>query len=392
MRAPVRGGVRANPVLLLLGLSLTLPLASCDGSGGLPPAPTEIVRPVKTAKVSASGGVAEIELHGEVRASKPLDLAFKGLGGRLVELPVAGREGQEVMPGELLAEIDSRGFEAALNAAARSYEDARSVLDLARVEKERMEELKVVTPDLVSASMLQRTRDKLAQAEDRVATLEAEWERAEDRLENSSLRAPFAGVIVQCHVHELRDVEQGEPIVSLRNNSRVDVLVEVPEKLMSRLGDLEPDTIEAVASLPSRPGEAFPLEVREAAQNADPASGTYRLVLAMSRPEAGEGLPGMAAKVLISAQDGEVVDERVAIPAIAVVVDPEGRSYVWVVDTRTMVVHRRDVELGRLGGSDSVEILSGLAEGEVIVLAGVLQLSEGRRVRLWGNPAPSPAQ
>ncbi len=64
------------------------------------------------------------------------------------------------MKGELLAQIDPTGFESALQSAEGSLGEAYSVLDLARAEQERMEKMKGITPELVSDSMLERTREQ----------------------------------------------------------------------------------------------------------------------------------------------------------------------------------------------------------------------------------------
>jgi multidrug efflux pump subunit AcrA (membrane-fusion protein) len=47
-----------------------------------------------------------------------------------------------------------------------------------------------------------------------------------------------------------------------------------------------------------------------------------------------------------------------------------------------MTVHRREVTLGAVTGSESVEVTSGLRAGERIVVAGVSHLREGMKVRL----------
>ena len=54
-----------------------------------PPTATDIVRPVKTLVVSAPDATAAIELPGQVRSAQRIDLAFKEVSGRIVELPIS---------------------------------------------------------------------------------------------------------------------------------------------------------------------------------------------------------------------------------------------------------------------------------------------------------------
>ena len=57
-------------------------------------------------------------------------------------------------------------------------------------------------------------------------------------------------------------------------------------------------------------------------------------------------------------------------------------QYVWVVDPGEMTVHRREVGIGQVTGTGSLEILNGLEAGDRVVVAGVSHLSEGRKIRL----------
>ena len=80
---------------------------------------------------------------------------------------------------------------------------------------------------------------------------------------------------------------------------------------------------------------------------------------------------------------GGAFDNLVLIPAIAVVADPQGINHVWVVDPEQMTVKKTNVKIGRVSGSENVKILEGLEGGETIVVAGVLKLKDGMKVRLW---------
>jgi RND family efflux transporter MFP subunit len=287
------------------------------------------------------------------------------------------------MKGELLAQIDPNEFENALRSAESTLGDAYSMRDLARTENERMEKMKGINPDLVSDSMLERTREGLMQAETRLKSLEAKVIEAESRLEQSSLRAPFTGVIVRSLVKNSRDVKPGETIVSLRNISHLEVLVDAPETMMKAVQSTGLKSISALARFQTSPGKEFPLVVKGVARTPDPATGSYRIVLEMPKPKGLDLPPGTIGTVAISGKEPGIGKTRILVPAIAVLTDPAGRSYVWLVNPAELRVHRRDIQIGRLAGSDQIQVLDGLSGGERIAVAGVMHLSEGRQVRLW---------
>jgi RND family efflux transporter MFP subunit len=367
---------------------LLLATAAGCGDSGKPPPVADVVRPVKTLVVAVPGAGAGMELPGQVRASQRVDLAFKEVSGRIVELPIDGREGEEILKGGLLAQIDPVRFEAALRSAEGSLNEALSVLDLASAEDERMAKMKGINPGLVSATMLDRTREKLKQAEARVEDLEAKVEKAEDRLEDTSLRAPFAGVIVRRLVDNFQNVQAGEPVVSLQDITHLEVLVDAPESMMAAARELGPDSISAVGRFPSDPGEEYPLSLKQAARTADSVTKTYRVVLKMPTPEGGNLAPGMRGTVTVSGRGPGIRSGRILIPAVAVMTDPDGGDYVWLVNAAELRVHRRDIQMGRLAGSDQVQVLGGLEGGERIVVAGVMRLSKGQPVRLWEDQDP----
>lgn len=368
-------------------------VAGCDDADK-PPLVGDAIRPVKTLVVSAPapGTGAGIELPAQVRAARQTNLAFQEVGGQIVELPISGREGREVRKGELLAQIDPTGFEAALRSAEGSLGDAYSVLSLARAENERLEKMKGITPDLVSASMMERTRERLSQAQVRIDTLEAEVEKAEGLLEYSSLRAPFAAIVIRRLVENGQQVRADEPIVSLQDVAHLEVLVDAPAPTVEAALALRPEALSALARFPPAPGKEFPLTLKEATGSEDPVTGARRMVLEMPKPK-GIDLPtGTTGTVTLDGEAPGMGAEPVLVPAIAVVTDPDGRDYVWLVNEMELRVRRRDIRVGRLAGSDRIQVLSGLTGGERIVVAGVMHLAEGKQVRLWEDGAAGQAR
>jgi RND family efflux transporter MFP subunit len=369
-------------------LLLLATISGCYDAGEPPPI-ADRARPVKTLVVSAPSADASIELPGRVQAAQQVDLAFEGVGGRIVELPNAERERQQVLKGELLAQIDPKDFRTALADAEDNLREAYSVLDLAQAEEERMRKMKSINPDLVSASMLERTGKNLRQAEARIDSLEAAVEKAEASLENTSLRAPFDGIVIRSLVRDLQTVQAGQAILSLQDTGHLEVLIEGREALMAAIREAAPHGLSAIGRFPSQSDEAFPLTIKETASAPNPGTGASRLVLEMSKPKDIELPPGTTGTVSVGGEGSGMRLTPILVPAISVMTDPDGKNYVWLVDEAQLRAHRRDIQVGGLSGSDQIQVLTGLAGGERIVVAGVMQLSEGRLVRLWDEQQDS---
>ena len=129
------------------------------------------------------------------------------------------------------------------------------------------------------------------------------------------------------------------------------------------------------------PGRQFAARVTEVGVSAAQGGATFP-VTARLEEESNTVLPGMAAEVVFrfGARDGR---PRIRVPASAVLEDREGR-FAFVVEPAENglgTVHRREVTVGELG-SDGLEILSGLADGDRVVTAGVTKIQDGMTVRL----------
>lgn len=98
--------------------------------------------------------------------------------------------------------------------------------------------------------------------------------------------------------------------------------------------------------------------------------------------------PGMAAEVAIRATSGS---DRILVPPVAVVEDRRGR-FVFVVETGAAgvgVARCREVTVGDLRG-DGLEIVSGLAAGDLLITAGARRLEDGTEVLLPADAGAGP--
>ena len=130
------------------------------------------------------------------------------------------------------------------------------------------------------------------------------------------------------------------------------------------------------------PGKRYDLAIKEFSTEADPTTRSFRAVLSMVQPEEFQALPGMTAIVEVQYAAGvDVVGDRYVVPAVAVFADEAGASHVWLVDPQDNRVKKRAVETGKLMGTDSITIESGLEAGEVVAVTAVSRLREGMEVR-----------
>ena len=364
-----------NPLkTVFLTSLLALLLFSC-GKKEEEKAEVTAVRPIKLMTVGSALTGQTRKLPGTVRATDRVDLAFQ-VAGPLIELPV--KEGQPVKKGDLLAKIDPQDYETSLRNAKGTIAKAKAAVDYAVAEYKRYVKVKATDAGAVSDSVvnLKYTAQSVARAD--LQSAEAALAAAQDQLNYTQLRAPFTGVIARKYVDNYQEVTVKEPILSLQNMTDVEVLVDVPEMMMVPIRKTKPRVYADFAADPLR---LFELKIKEVALLADNLTQTYQIVLVMPAPTGIRILPGMTATVSIEFASVPVDESSIIVPAIAVWADDAGHPMVWVVDTKTMAVHRRAVTTGDLTGVDSIKVTEGLNPEEVIAISGVSKLQEGQVVR-----------
>jgi RND family efflux transporter MFP subunit len=347
---------------IVVGMSPILALLACTED---PPAPPPVVRPIKIVEIGEKAeGIREYP--GRIRAAQQVDMAFE-VQGRVIEF--VHPEGTFVEEGAVLARLDPRDYQNELQQSIARRNRAKTYLDRIALAHETRA---VSDQDLTNA-----------QAQLEVAAAEVKIRRK--ALDDTVLRAPFAGVMARKLVEDFANVQAKEPVLVFEDPSYLEIKVAVPERDMAARQALEETReeitarIEPQVEITSIPGRRFPGRLKEIATHADPSTRTYEATVVFDRPADVNVLPGMTAKVRVHLTAGE---EEVVIPAQATVADDDGRASVWLVDPATMTVRRQAVTLGELAG-DRVFVKEGLSSGDLVAVSGVAQLREGMAVRRW---------
>lgn len=314
-------------------------------------------RPVKVESVEAVDFV-ERDFAGMATADDAVNLAFK-IAGQIAGVDVS--KGDYVKRGQILARLDSRDVELQVAADKAQYERARSQFERTR---------RLLEHEAVS-------RQEYESAESAMVQARSTFENTSDLLSETTLRAPYAGVIERTYVDTYQRVTAGQTILRLVNPISTTVEFTMPERSLALLSD---SLTRFSVVFDNYPKVRFSARLHTYAKTASDASGfpvSLKIDKAAIAPY--NISPGMTCQVTISSADPHSAD--VAVPLTAIYAPAEGGEYVWVV-TEQNSVERRDVVLGEIFGRDRVVVESGLKVGERVVVAGVYRLREGERVKI----------
>ena len=349
-------------ISLMLGvavaLSLTGPLRAADP--GPPVVMTETVR-VRSASDLALAGAIEPRIR--------TDLGFP-ISGRLLSRPVS--VGDQVGAGAVLATLESETLSADVASAEANLRIAEAQLDNADRANAREEEL--VRRDVTSQAGLDAAAAALAVAQNNVDLARASLQQAEDRLDNATLKAPFAGVVLDASGEVGQVTGAGHPVVVLAKSELRDAVVDLPERMVSALA------VDALAEvvLELDPTIGTPGSVREIAPSADPVTRLVRVRIALEDPAPALRL-GSTIMVRFPGLSHAL---PTPVAAGAVMKGADGTAVWRVTDGGTV----QSVPV-RTGGSDAgrIAVIEGLSDGDVIVTSGADQLTDGQAVRIYGD-------
>lgn len=210
-----------------------------------------------------------------------------------------------------------------------------------------------------------------AQVDALKAQLDAQRQQYRNVMENTVLRSPISGVVTARN-QDPGDMTGSQPILTVGQiTPNVKLVINITENDRALVSTGTPVSV----TFDAFPGETFEGKISRVYPNVDPSTRTFQAEVIVPNP--GEKFfPGMFARVNMT----QGTAERVVVPDRAVVKQTgSGNRYVYVFSNGT--VEFKLVELGqRLG--ESYELLSGVEDGDTVVITGQSRLVNGGKARL----------
>ncbi len=366
---------RLFPTMLMI--STLLALVAC---GEKEVVEKDTVRPIKAMKVGDQQPFGGRWFPGRATATQEANLSFR-VAGTVEVIPV--NIGDNVKQGDLLARLDPKDYQVALNDARAQLKKAAAGLDLADSEYARVARVFEKDPGAVSKSMVDVRKAELDTARAQIVSAKAAVEKATDNLNYTYLKSPYAGVVVETFVEQFEDVQAQQKILRVLDTSSIEFTVQIPETLMEHVDIVR--ELGAFVVFDTYPDAEVSARVKEVGKEASQTTRTYPVTLVMDQPKDFKILPGMAGKAKgdhkataeIAAREGLV---GVEIPITATFSDEASQTFVWVVDENSMQVDKRPVTIINL--TEKGAMITGLEPGQVIATAGANMLVQGQQVRI----------
>lgn len=349
--------MRITPLLAVLFASTSFAQVPKDAAKGVPPA-----TPVKAAAARIAPAVDEVGAVGTLRADEAVTIRPE-IAGRIAEIRF--NEGQSVARGAVLVKLDQAELAAVLASST-----AQAQLDRQRLE--RAEDL--FTKRFISQQALDESRSGYARSV-------AKQKEDQARLAKTEMRAAFPGVAGLRQVSEGQYVAAGTDIARLEKIDQLKMDFRIPEAFSGRLKAGQPLKV----LVDAHAGRVFPGSVYAIEPGVDDQTRTVLLRARVANPEL-RLRPGMFARVQLELG---VREKAIWIPEAAIV--PKGQdSFVFRVIAGADGGGKADLVRVQTGARKvgEVEIVKGLAAGDLVVTEGTQKIGPGSPVSLLDNASP----
>lgn len=366
----------------LLVLSLVAGAAACGGSKAetaVVPSAAPVV--MLSAENVATAAMSELNagpaISGQLAPAREATVRAQ-VGGSIVTLTVD--KGQSVGAGQIVAKINARDLDEAMNSAQAAVRSAENSLKVAQSEQARTASL--VKGGALAARDLEQANNMVTGAEAQVAAAKARQGSVRQQLDDLNVRAPFAGVVSDRPAHQGDVVAPGTPIVTIIDPSsmRLEALVRADEIEQVRTGAVVPFRVRGY------PSQTFSGRVDRLSPTADPVTRQVTIFVTIPNPgftrasnTGGKLIAGLFAEGRVNAESRQAI----VVPASAV--DETGAS-----PTVTRITNgkaeRVTVTLGvRQTDNETIEIIKGVAVGDVVILGSSKAVTPGTAVNVVKN-------
>jgi len=406
---------RSAQIFGIVALSAAI-LAGCSAAPAASPTTTpagaELVKSVKTDKITKQKISDPVEQVGDVVSSIQLDVVPKA-SGEVIE--ILKKRGEKVEKGDVIFRLDPtdkllqkdlntaslKGSQDGLNAAKqnvdngiadaqdavtkmettvndldKAYSRVRNDYDQGLATKNQLDQsettLNNTKKDLDSArrklKSLKET-NSLSQAETAYETALVNSRVLERDLSNLEVKAPASGVLTDLNVEIGQTINPGGRVGEVQQTNPV----KIKSQLTEAAAALVRGKSELTFYIPDITDKAN-AKVTFLSDVINGQSKAYDLELEVPNPD-GKLKPGSKAQIELTKEDEQVVP---VVPSLSIVREG-GDNFVYILNGD--VVQKRKVELGRLNETNQ-EIISGVKEGEILVVSGQHQLKDQDKVKV----------
>jgi len=367
------GKMRILRTALVIGLAFAV-LSSCkkpQEPGAQGAGQTFGAAPVKVFKVVRQRISEKLFYTSTIEAWKKITLT-PDVGGKIARILV--NEGDRVGKGQVLAELDAEAITLQLKQAEAALAVAQANFNNAQTNLERMERLS--KEKAVSDQQYEQVKLGYDSAKAQLEQAQAAVNLAQHSLDVSILKAPFSGVIAS------RNAEVGDVInpmmggfspgsaggvLTLMDFSRIKISVDVSGADIQRIQKGQA----AILRVPTLPGREFKGTVSVINLAADPQTKKFGIEVSVDNPD--QVLrPGTFGEIVIEVQSHE---NALVVPQKAVLEN----SYVFIAQDGKAA--KKEIALG-LQNTTMVEVSSGIAEGDLVIVEGNFGLEDGAPVEV----------
>ncbi len=310
--------------------------------------------PVETVTMVTGDFDDYIRLSGTVEAIDDATISSES-SGRILSI---SDRGEQVSSGDIIARLDDRVIRAQYDAAQTSFELAEDTFN-------RLESL--YADSIISTQDFRNARTQRDQAK-------AQLELANKQLMDSQIMAPFDGRVEQRFLRTGELVNPGQPVVRLVNTDNIRILAGIPERFSGEI--TEGSEVEVnISAIGIEPIEST---VAYAGNVIDPDTRTYTIEVELNNPD-GIIKPDMIVELQVNRS---TLQNVLIIPRTAVLRDEEGASvFISRIENDVKYAELVNVTTGMSSGP-VIQILSGLEEGDEVVVSGMRSLSIGDQLNV----------
>jgi RND family efflux transporter MFP subunit len=347
-------------------LCIFVALAACKEK----PEIVEVVRAIKTITVKEQVTEKIFKFSGQVAAVDSSGLSFQ-VGGQVesVEVDI----GNLVKKGQVLAVLDPEPFQLEVDAAQAELKKARDNVAKTKAEYERQK--RIFEEGAGAERFVEVSQYNYKAARSNVKFAIAKLDLARRDLRKTKLLSPYDGTIAWRAVEPNEKVLPGKKILEINASGKMQIELAIPETTVDLIHVDDPVTI----TYPTIPGESKKGRISEIGSAAIKAS-AFPVKVELIDPNE-KVKPGMTAEANFIIKDenrqpGYLVPFQALLPATGA-----NRGFAFVYDPQTSTVKKTPV---RARGTEEKKAIvdEGLADGDIIAVAGVSFLADGMKVKL----------